>query len=100
MEAYWLRERCCQLESAYSAVVPDRNSVQLTERVLAVCPNQPAAIARKPRTVSADGATALNDSPAAASRCSTASWKTCATSSAWTWCISSVPRPRPDRDFL
>jgi hypothetical protein len=49
IEAYWLRERCCQLESANSAVVPERNSVQLTERVRGVCPNQPAAIARKPR---------------------------------------------------
>jgi hypothetical protein len=49
---------------------------------LAVCPNQPAAIARKPRAVNADGATTLNDSPAAASRCSTASWNACATSSA------------------
>ena len=69
------------------AVVPARNSAQLTERVRAVCPNQPAAISRKPRTVSADGATTLNDSPAAASRCSIASWKACATSSAWTWCM-------------
>ena len=63
IEAYWLRDRCCQLESANSAVVPDLNSAQLTERMLAVFPNQPAAIARKPRAVSADGATTLNDSP-------------------------------------
>jgi hypothetical protein len=41
IEAYWLRERCCQLESAYSAVVPDRNSAQLTERVRAVSRTSP-----------------------------------------------------------
>jgi hypothetical protein len=42
-------------------------------RGVAECPSQPAAIARNPRTVSAEGATTLNDSPAAASRFSTAS---------------------------
>src|SRR5215212_4979207 len=31
--------------------------------------------------------------PPAASRCSIASWNACATSSAWTWCRSSAPRP-------
>ena len=40
--------RCCQLESAYCAVVPDRNSVQLTGAGLGGLPNQPAAMARKP----------------------------------------------------
>ena len=63
-----------QLESANSAVVPDRNSAQLTQRVRTGRPNQPAPISRKPRAVRADGATTLNDSPAATPRRSTASW--------------------------